>query len=95
MQLGIYSVNNLSVSSMSFSISGRIFSTELGTPLEGRNITRTLHRVLKEAGIEQLGVDALRHTFATRAMEAGMDLRRLERVLVCRFHRSVAATSTF
>ncbi len=60
---------------------GLVFTTELGTPLEGRNITRTLHRVLKEAGIEQLGVHALRHTFATRAMEAGMDLRTLSEIL--------------
>ena len=60
---------------------GLVFSTELGTPLEGRNITRTLHRVLKDAGIEQLGVHALRHTFATRAMEAGMDLRTLSEIL--------------
>ena len=60
---------------------GLVFTTELGTPLEGRNLTRTLHRVLKEAKLEQLGVHALRHTFATRAMESGMDLRTLSEIL--------------
>jgi integrase len=60
---------------------GLVFTTELGTPLEGRNLTRTLHRVLKEAKLEQLGVHALRHTFATRALESGMDLRTLSEIL--------------
>jgi len=60
---------------------GLVFTTELGTPFEGRNLTRTLHRVLREAGIERLGVHALRHTFATRAVEAGMDVRTLSEIL--------------
>lgn len=58
-----------------------VFTTELGTPYEGRNMTRTLHRILKEVGIERLGVHALRHTFATRAMESGMDVRTLSEIL--------------
>ena len=58
-----------------------VFTTEIGTPYEGRNMTRTLHRILKEVGIERLGVHALRHTFATRAMESGMDVRTLSEIL--------------
>jgi len=58
-----------------------VFTTEVGTPYEGRNLTRTLHRVLREQGIERLGVHALRHTFATRALEAGMDVRTLSEIL--------------
>lgn len=40
-----------------------VFTTEVGTPYEGRNMTRTLHRILRQHGIEQLGVHALRHPY--------------------------------
>ena len=58
-----------------------VFCSEIGTPYEGRNLTRVLHRTLRKAGIEQLGVHALRHTFATRAVESGMDMRTLSEIL--------------
>ena len=66
-----------------------VFATALGTPLEGRNLTRALHAVLDKAGIERLGVHALRHTFATRAVESGMDYRTLSEILG---HARVAIT---
>ena len=58
-----------------------VFSTDLGTPYEGRNLNRVLHRTLEEAGLQSMGVHSLRHTFATRAMEAGMDVRTLSEIL--------------
>ena len=66
-----------------------IFCSEIGTPYEGRNLTRVLHRTLERAGLEQMGVHALRHTFATRAMESGMDVRTLSEILG---HTKVALT---
>lgn len=38
-----------------------------------------VHQLYDE--LERLGVHALRHTFATRAMESGMDVRTLSEIL--------------
>ena len=48
---------------------------------EGRNLTRTLHRTLRSLGFETMGVHALRHTFATRAVESGIDIRTVSEIL--------------
>ena len=58
-----------------------VFTTEVGTPYEGRNLTRTLHRTLRSLGFETMGVHALRHTFATRAVESGIDIRTVSEIL--------------
>jgi len=60
---------------------GLVFSTGLGTPLEGKNITRTLHRVLKEAGNEHLGVHALRHSYATMLNDAGVPIKTIQGII--------------
>ena len=66
-----------------------VFCSDIGTPYEGRNLCRALHRTLEQAGLEQMGVHALRHTFATRAIESGMDVRTLSEILG---HTKVALT---
>ena len=52
-------------------------------------MARSLHQVLRKAGLPLRGVHALRHTFAIGAIEAGMDLRTLSEILG---HAQVALT---
>ena len=60
-----------------------------GRIIEPRSYTRRFKRLLKEAGIEDMGYHSTRHTFATRALEIGMDPKTLSELLG---HASVGIT---
>ncbi len=64
-------------------------TNELGKFFEQRTFKDCYDRILKEAGVGHFTFHALRHTFATRALERGMDYKTLSAVLG---HYSVAFT---
>lgn len=49
---------------------GLVFATELGTPIEPRNLNRKFYELRAKAGLpDNVNLHALRHTYATRLLE--------------------------
>ncbi len=58
-----------------------IFGTTMGKVYDPRVYEDLFKRCLKSAGLGDINFHALRHTFATRALEAGMDIKVLSAIL--------------
>lgn len=66
-----------------------VFCSNIGTYIEPRRVNTTLGKLVAKAGIEHINFHALRHTFATRALEAGIPARVVQEILG---HSDVALT---
>lgn len=68
---------------------GLVFTTELGAPVEPRNVLRVVETAAKAAGIADVGVHTLRHSIATTWLEGGEHIKRVADLLG---HSSIAVT---
>lgn len=66
-----------------------VFASEMGDVMDRSNLARVLRAALKRAGLQSMGIHALRHTFATNAVNSGANLRALSDMLG---HTKVAFT---
>jgi integrase len=69
--------------------SGLVFTTELGGPVDSRNLLRVLEVAAKAAKLEGVGVHTLRHSAAVSWLEAGVHIKAVADLLG---HSSIAIT---
>lgn len=62
-------------------LTGLVFTTDKGTALDTRNVTRYLQRHLARLGLPRQRFHDLRHAFATLMIESGEDLGAVSRIL--------------
>jgi integrase len=72
-----------------WSEAGLVFATELGTPVDPRNMLRTIQIAAKKAGMKGVGVHTLRHSAAVAWLESGVHIKAVADLLG---HSSIAIT---
>lgn len=68
---------------------GLVFASELGTPVDPRNILRTIQIAAQRAGMSDIGVHTLRHSAAVAWLESGVHIKAVADLLG---HSSIAIT---
>jgi integrase len=72
--------------------SNYVFSSTTGSKIIARNLLRAFYSALKRAGIEDFRFHDLRHTFATRLAQAGVDFYKIAKLLG---HKDVRMTQRY
>ncbi len=57
-----------------------VFYSQVGTRLDAHNLMRVFRRAVKDSGIEKFRFHDLRHTFATRLAQEGVDMYMIQRL---------------
>ena len=68
---------------------GLVFTTELGMPVDPRNLLRVVEKAARAAGIDRVGVYTLRHSVAIDWIETGTNIRAVADLLG---HSSISVT---
>ena len=71
---------------------GLVFFNRSGKKIHVSNLKRTFYLVMKKAGIKDFRWHDLRHTFATRLAQAGVDLYKISKLLG---HRDIKMTQRY
>ncbi|MHB1420388.1 MAG: tyrosine-type recombinase/integrase [Bacillota bacterium] len=58
-----------------------VFCTQEGRPVDPRNFTRTFHSLIDKAKVPHANLHSLRHTYATRQLEAGSNPKIVQELL--------------
>lgn len=58
-----------------------VFCNEIGAPIETSSLIKRFHKLTKKAGLEGVNVHALRHTYATRLLEANEHPKTVQELL--------------
>ena len=58
-----------------------VFPSPTGRPISPDSVIQMLHRVLKQAGLPKVRFHDLRHTFATVALQNGVDIKTVSGML--------------
>jgi integrase len=66
-----------------------VFASEFGTPVDPRNILRTIQNAAQKAGMSDIGVHTLRHSAAVAWLETGVHIKAVADLLG---HSSIAIT---
>jgi integrase len=72
--------------------SGYVFTSLSGTKIDQGNLRRVFIPARKKAGLEDLRFHDLRHTFATRLVQSGIDLYKVQKLLG---HKTPAMTQRY
>jgi len=68
---------------------GLVFTTEMGLPVDPRNLLRAVQTAAAKAGVEGVGVHTLRHSAAVAWLEAGVHIKAVADLLG---HSSISIT---
>ncbi len=67
-----------------------VFTTRIGTTLDPRNMQRSFHTIANKCNLKDVSIHSLRHTFASRGLEKGVELKVMQEILG---HSSIKITA--